>query len=61
MNTLKKVSIAVLGATVVAFGVGKSAEATVFFNPDTGHYYEGFHQLKTEDNNIVPREKKSPF
>lgn len=40
MNTLNTVSIAALGATLVAFGVATSAKASVLFNPSTGHYYE---------------------
>ena len=40
MTPVRKLSIAALGATLVAFGVDTSAEAAVFFNPDTGHYYE---------------------
>ncbi|NEP06560.1 MAG: hypothetical protein F6K34_18100, partial [Okeania sp. SIO4D6] len=37
---IKKLSIACLGATTIALAINKPASASVFFNSDTGHYYE---------------------
>ncbi|NEP04599.1 MAG: hypothetical protein F6K34_07025, partial [Okeania sp. SIO4D6] len=40
MISIKKLSIACLGATTIALAINKPASASVFFNSDTGHYYE---------------------
>ncbi|MGD1712813.1 hypothetical protein [Dapis sp. BLCC M172] len=40
MISMKKLSIAYLGAIAIALAINKPASANVFFNSDTGHYYE---------------------
>ncbi|MCL1473359.1 hypothetical protein LAY57_22245 [Argonema antarcticum A004/B2] len=56
---MKKLSIALVESTLVAFGTGGMAQAAILFNSDTGHYYEFVSEALTWNQAKAASENKS--